>query len=280
MPDLGQLIGGVVGVIGEQIGSSSLRLGPLPTLAILAAGIVLLSLLARPPSRWATRDLGRLASVRRAMALAAEAAGGAVFVMGGAGVARATSAFERMQTLAALPILGHVARAAARSGIPITVRSNDPIALLISDAVLLDAHRRTETEERSGRSRSEFVGEGRPALAGAALAEARPVTAAFAVGSLGEEAMLVIDGVSRGADWATTGTATAAQGPAVLLAPGGSLLGPELYQAPSDLGSLPHERAAVLAANRLIVISVVVILAASLIGAAGGVDVAPALAGR
>jgi hypothetical protein len=280
VPDLGEIVGGLVGVIGEQIGSSSLRLGGAPTLAILGVALVLLTLLARPPSRWTTRDLGRLASVRRAMALAAEAGAEATFTLGTAGVARATSAVERIQTLAALPILGHVARAAARSGIGLQVRSNDPVTLLLADGVLADAHRRTQTEERAGRTRTEFVGEGRPATAGAALADPERPAAAFVVGGNAEDALLVFRGATTTADWNSVGTASAAQAPSVLLTGVGTLIGPELYQAPSDLAGAGHDRTAVLAANRLILLAIAVIVVASLIGVAVGVDLAPAIAGR
>ncbi|HET6745101.1 MAG TPA: hypothetical protein VFH90_04540, partial [Candidatus Limnocylindria bacterium] len=78
MPDIGRAVGDLLGFIGEQVGASSLRLGPIPTLAILGVLLVLLSLVARPSTRWTVRDLGRLAMVKRAMALAAEAGGSAV----------------------------------------------------------------------------------------------------------------------------------------------------------------------------------------------------------
>ena len=42
--DLGRVVGDVLSFIGGQIGASSLRLGPLPTLALLAVLLVLLSL--------------------------------------------------------------------------------------------------------------------------------------------------------------------------------------------------------------------------------------------
>ena len=63
--DLGRLAGDVIAFIGAQIGASSLRLGPLPTLALLAVLLVLLSLVARPSTRWMVRDLGRLADLQR-----------------------------------------------------------------------------------------------------------------------------------------------------------------------------------------------------------------------
>ncbi|MGH2416902.1 MAG: hypothetical protein ACRDFY_01075, partial [Candidatus Limnocylindria bacterium] len=94
MPNIGELIGSLVALIGSLVGASSLRLGPLPAVTIFLVGLVLLSLVARPATRWTTRDLGRLAGVPRAMALAAESGAAAGFSLGSAGVARATSAFD------------------------------------------------------------------------------------------------------------------------------------------------------------------------------------------
>jgi hypothetical protein len=77
--DLGRLVGDLLSFVGALVGDSSLRLGPLPTLALLAVLLVLLSLVARPSTRWMVRDLGHLAAVGRAMALAA---GGALLFVG------------------------------------------------------------------------------------------------------------------------------------------------------------------------------------------------------
>jgi hypothetical protein len=280
MPDLGQLVGELLSFVGEQVGASSLRLGPLPTLAVLGAVLVLLSLVARPSTRWAVRDLGRLASVNRAMALAAESGGSAAFSLGTAGVSRGASAFERMQTLASLPILAHAARAAARAGVPLRVSTNDPVAAHLAEVALEEAHRRTDTEERQERSRAEFVGEGRATAAATALAEAGDPAAAFVDGSLAEEALLLLHGAGDGAAWSSFGTAAAAQAGSVLLSGEGTLVGPELYQAPSDIRSGGHERTGVLAANRLLVAAVVTILVGSLLAVAGNVDLAGPLAGR
>jgi hypothetical protein len=58
------------------------------------------------------------------------------------------------------------------------------------------------------------------------------------------------------------------------------LVGPELYQAPSDLRSAGHERTGVLATNRLIVAALVTMLLGSLLAVGAGVDLAGPLAGR
>lgn len=278
--DIGRLLGDVLSFIGSQVGASSLRLGPLPTLALLAVMLVLLSLVARPSTRWMVRDLGRLAAVGRAMALAAEAGAEASFSLGTAGVARASSALERLQTLAALPILAHVARAAARAGVPLRVTANDVVAVQLADTALSDAHRLTETEERRLRSRAEYVGEGRSVPAALALADEGVPAAAFADGGLAEESLLLLGGVAGDAAWTSFGTASASQVGSVLLTADGTLAGPELYQAPSDLRSAGHDRTGVLAANRLLLAAVAVMVLGSLVTLIGGVDLAAALAGR
>jgi len=66
----------------------------------------------------------------------------------------------------------------------------------------------------------------------------------------------------------------------VMLEGDGNLIGPELYQAPSDLRAAGHERTGVLAANRIIVAALVTIVLGSLLAVAGGVDLAGVLAGR
>ena len=60
----------------------------------------------------------------------------------------------------------------------------------------------------------------------------------------------------------------------------GTRIGPELYQAASDVRAGGHERTGVLAANRLLAGAVVVIVVGSAVALAGGVDLAAALAGR
>lgn len=280
MPDIGAMLGGLLDFIGQQVAASSLRLGPVPTVALLAILLVLLSLIARPTTRWVARDLGRLAAVSRAMALAAESGGAAAFSLGSAGVARAASSFDRLQTMAAIPVLGHVARAAARAGVPLRVTANDPVAIHLAEGALDAAHRATETEERQERSTTEYVGEGRAVAGAISLAEAGAPAAAFVGGGLAEEALLLLDGAQEGAAWTSFGTAAPSQAGSVLLEGDGSLIGPELYQAPSDLRAAGLERIAVLAANRIIVAALVTIALGSLLAVAGGVDLAPVLAGR
>jgi hypothetical protein len=218
--------------------------------------------------------------VSRAMALAAESGGVAAFSLGSAGVARAASAFDRLQTLAALPILGHVARAAARAGVPLRVTSNDVVAVHLAEGALDAAHRATETEERQERSTAEYLGEGRGVAAAIALAEAGAPAAAFVDGGLAEEALLLLNGAQEGAAWTSFGTAAPSQAGSVLLEGDGALIGPELYQAPSDLRAGGLQRIAVLAANRIIVAAVVTIVLGSLLAVVGDVDLAGALAGR
>ncbi|HKO32696.1 MAG TPA: DUF6754 domain-containing protein [Candidatus Limnocylindria bacterium] len=280
MPDIGALVADLLDFIGEQIGASSLRLGAIPTVALLGIVLVLLSLIARPTTRWVARDLGRMAAVSRAMALAAESGGAAAFSLGSAGVARAASSFDRLQTLAAIPVLGHVARAAARAGVPLRVTANDPVANHLADVALDAAHRETETEERQERSTTEYVGEGRGAAAAVGLAEAGAPAAAFVDGGLAEEALLLLDGAREGASWTSFGTAASSQAGSVLLEGEGSLIGPELFQAPSDLRAGGHERIAVLAANRIIVAALVTIALGSLLAVVSGTDLAGVLAGR
>jgi len=280
VPDIGELIGSVVGVIGQVLGASSLRLGIGPTLAIAGVLLILLSLVARPISRWTTRDLGRLSAVGRSMALAAESGAAATFSLGSAGVARSVAAQQRLQTLAALPILAHVSRAAARSGVALELTANDPLAVLLAEATVAEAHRSTDTLERAGRSRVTYVGEGRATAAGRALAAERSGGAAFVMGGLGEEGLLLLEGMAIGASSTSFGTAAASQASSVLLEGDGTLIGPELYQAPSDLRATGHDRIAVFAGNRLTWISVLVIVLGSLLVVFGHLDLAALLVGR
>ena len=279
MPDLGRLLGGLVSFIGEQVAASSLRLGPVATLTLLGVVLVLLSLVARPSSRWTVRDIGHLAAVSRAMALAAESGGVAAFSLGTAGVARAASALGRVQTLAALPVLSLVARAAARSGVPLRVTANDPVAVELAEQVLADAHRLTETQERRDRSVAEYVGEGRATAAAAAVAHGGAPAATFVVGSLEEEALILLNGASRGAAWTSFGTAEASQAGSVLLTGEGTMIGPEPFQASSDLRGR-SDRTGVLAANRIVLAAMAVIVLGSLAAWIAGADVAALLAGR
>ena len=272
MPDPAELVAGLVRFVGEILGASSLRFDIGPTLAVLVVLLVLLQLVARPVSRWVTSDAGGLAAVGRAMALAAEAGTDVVVSLGAGGLVRGTDALARLQTLAAMPVLAHVARAAARSGVPLRVLTNDPLAAVVADATVEAGHASTETLERIGRSRVLVVGEGRPSLAGLVMtARARPASA-FAVGSLREEATLHLEGLRSGAGALVAGTADAAQTSTILLAGGGSLVGPEPYQAAADLRADANERTMVLAANRLILIVVAAILIGSALALTGVLD--------
>ena len=181
--------------------------------------------------------------------------------------------------MAALPILGHVARAAARSGIPLRVLTNDPIAGVMAASAVDAAHASTATQERQGRSRIVMVGEGRPTIAGLAMTTRARPAAAFALGSLREEALLHLDGLRAGAGSLATVSAEAAQAPSLLLGGGAALIGPEPFQAGADLRSDVEERTMVLAANRLIGLAVAVIVLGSILALAGIVDLGEFLAG-
>jgi hypothetical protein len=279
VPDPGELIADLVRLVGEVLGASSLRLGAGPTLVVLGVLLVLLQLVARPTSRWQSRDAGGLGGIGRAMALAAEAGTAVSVSLGTAGIARATSAIGRLQTLAAVPILGYVARAAARAGVPVRVASNDPLAATLADATLDAAHRRTSTSERRARSRAAFDGEGRGVAAGQALVRRERPAAAFGVGGMGEEATLLLAGLAGGAGSATLGTAEAAQAPAVLLTSGGTLIGPHALEAAADLRADPVERTSVLAADRLLGMAIAVLVIGTALLLGGVVDVRGFLTG-
>lgn len=277
MPDIGGLISGPITFIGDVVGSSSLRLGVPATIVVLGMLLFLLSLVARPVSRWSPGDLGGLRSVARAMALAAESGAVATMSLGTAGVARSTGAIERLATLAALPLLGHIVRGAARSGVPIEITTNDPIAAVLADGVVADAHRRTETLERATRSDVRFVGEGRTTAAGRAVARATPGGTTFVLGDLALEGPILLDALATRATTATLGTAAPALAGQVLLEGDGRLIGPELYLASSDLEGGTIERAAALAHNRLLQLAVVVLVAGAVLDATGIVDIASLL---
>ena len=278
MPDLGRLLGDLVALLGEQVAASSLRLGPVATAVLLGVVLVLLSLVARPPTRWTLRDVGRLAAVGRAMALAAESGGAAAFSLGTAGVARATSALDRLQTLAALPILGIVARAAARSGVPLRVTTNDPVAQHMADRVLDEAHHRTETLERRDRSSAEYLGDGRATAASAAMVRVGSPAATFVAGSLAEEGILLLDASARRSASTSFGTADASQATSVLLTGEGTMVGPELFQAASDLRGR-SDRTGVTAANRIVLAAAATVVLGSLAAWLAGIDVSAALVG-
>ncbi len=273
-----ELVGRLVRFVGEILGASSLRFEIGPTLAVLGILLVLLQLVARPVSRWVSSDAGGLTAVGRAMALAAESGTDVVVSLGNGGLVRATDALARLQTLAALPVLSHVARAAARSGVPLRVLATDPLSMVAAAATVEAGHETTETLERRGRSRIVYVGEGRATAAGLVLTTRAHPAAAFAVGSLREEAVLQLEGLRGGAGSLTAGTAEPAQVSSVLLA-GGSIIGPGAYQVAADLRADPTERTMVMAANRLILIAVVAIVAGAVLAAAGILDPAALLAG-
>lgn len=269
MPSPAELLGRLVRFVGEILGSSSLRFDVGPTLVALGIVLVLLQLVARPVTRWVTSDAAGLAGVGRAMALAAESGTDAVVSLGGGGLVRATDALARLQTLAALPILAHVARAAARSGVPLRVLTNDPLVGMVGTATLDAAHAATATQERLGRSRIILVGEGRPALAGLPMTTTARPAAAFALGSLREESLLHLDGLGGGAGSLAIASAEASQASSLLLGGSQALIGPEPYQAAADLRAGVDERTMVMAANRLIAIALLVIVLGSILALAG-----------
>lgn len=269
MPTPAELLGSIVRFVGEILGSSSLRFDVGPTLVALGIVLVLLQLVARPVTRWVTSDAAGLAGVGRAMALAAESGTDAVVSLGGGGLVRATDALARLQTLAALPILAHVARAAARSGVPLRVLTNDPLVGMVGTATLDAAHAATATQERLGRSRIILVGEGRLALAGLPMTTTARPAAAFALGSLREESLLHLDGLGGGAGSLAIASAEASQASSLLLGGSHALIGPEPYQAAADLRAGVDERTMVMAANRLIAIALLVIVLGSILALAG-----------
>lgn len=279
MPSPAELFGRLVAFVGELLGDSSIRFGIGPTLILLGVLLVLLQLVARPVSRWVGGEAAGLTGVGRAMALAAEAGTDVVVSLGAGGIARGTDAVARLQTLAALPVLGHVARAAARSGVPLRVLTNDPLAGMLASASVTASHASTDTPERAGRSRAVVVGEGRPVMAGLAMtARARPASA-FAFGSLREEAALHLEGLRGGSDALAAGTAEAAQAPTVLLAGGSVAIGPEPFQLAADLRADAGERTSVMAANRLVWLALVAIAGGILLSLTGFADPASLLLG-
>ena len=267
-----ELIGALIRFVGEVLGRSALRLEIGPTLVVLGILLVLLQLVARPVTRWTSSGAGGLAAVGRAMALAAEAGTDAVASLGNAGLTRPTDAAARLQTLAALPLLGHIGRAAARSGVPLRILTNDPMAGVAAAATVASAHASTATRERSARSRIVFVGEGRSVPAGLAMtARARPA-AAFAFGSLREEAQLHLEGLGGGAGSLTAGTAEPSQPMTLVLASPAALIGPELYQASADLRADVIERATILAGNRLMALAAASLVLGGALAFVAGVD--------
>lgn len=270
MPNPGELIGRIVAWVGELINDSSLRLGIAPTVSLLVVVLVLLSLVARPSSRWITSDPGRLSGLGRGMALAAEAGATAVLSLGTAGVARATSAAERLQTLAVLPLVDHVARAAARAGVQIRITTDDAVVAGLVEGAVEEAHAVTGTPERRTRSDVEFIGEGRLPSAGLALGAQTGRVTGFVLGGAAEESLLLMHGLADGPSGARIGTADVAQAGSVLLEGAGTLVGADLFAAPADLRATGHARTAVAATNRLVWLAVGVIVLAAGWALAGG----------
>jgi hypothetical protein len=276
VPTPAEAVEAVLAAVGDVLGASTLRLGVGPTLVVLGILLVFLQRVARPVTRWVSSDPGGLGGIGHAMAIAAESGTDAVVTLGTAGIIRATDSLARIQTLAALPVLAHVGRAAARSGVAVRVLVNDPLVELAARRTIAAAHERTATRERLGRARVVLTGEGRQVMAGLAMtARARPA-AAIAAGSLREEATLQLEGLHSSAGVLVAGTAEAAQVAAPRLGDGGALVGPELLAVAADLRADLDERSVVLAANRLVLAAVavmVVVSALSLLGVLEPIDV-------
>lgn len=279
MPDVAELVGEVVRFVGGILSSSSLRFEIGPTLALLGVLLVFLQLVARPISRWSSSDPAGLGGAARAMALAAESGTDAVVSLGNGGVVRATDASARLQTLAALPVLGHVARAAARAGVPLRVLTNDPLAGALAVTTVEAAHASTSTPERAVRSRIVTVGEGRSVAAGLAMSARAHPAAAFAFGSLREESIVHLAGLGERADTLAAGTAEPSQASSVRIAGTAALVGPGLFQVAGDLRSDVAERTSVLAGNRLLLLAVVAIVVGTALGVADVIDPRDLLAG-
>jgi hypothetical protein len=112
-----------------------------------------------------------------------------------------------------------------------------------------------------------------------ALADPLTPEAAFVAGGMAEESLLVLQAFP-GASSTNVGTAAVSQAASVLLMAEGALIGPELYQASSDLRATGHDRTGVLASNRLILAVTAVLLLGSAAALVAGVDLAGTLAGR
>jgi hypothetical protein len=118
-----------------------------------------------------------------------------------------------------------------------------------------------------------MVGEGRAAGAGLAMTTGARPAAAFAVGSLREEATLHLEGLRGGAGALAAGTAEAAQAASVLVGGGGAMIGAEPFQAASDLRADVNERTMVLAANRLIILVIAALVVGGALSLTGVLDV-------
>lgn len=117
-----------------------------------------------------------------------------------------------------------------------------------------------------------MVGEGRPAAAGLVMTTRARPAAAVVAGSVREEAALHLEGLRGASGSLVAGSAEASQAPTILLAGGGALIGPELYQAPADLHAEVNERTMVKAANRLLYAALAVLVLASALSVAGIID--------
>src|SRR4029077_12859206 len=99
------------------------------------------------------------------------------------------------------------------------------------------------------------------------------------LGSVGEGGPLLLLGSAAGQTATTCASADVSQAPSVLLVGEGTLVGPELFEAASDLR--PGEaRAAVLAGNRVVWAAVLVLAAGATLRLTGWVDIAGFLVGR
>ncbi|MBA3689774.1 MAG: hypothetical protein H0W81_13270 [Chloroflexi bacterium] len=103
---------------------------------------------------------------------------------------------------------------------------------------------------------------------------------AVVAGALGEDSLLVLDGLLGDAEWSLAATASSSQLGGPLLDGDGSLVGPSFFQAAGEIGAGGHARTVVLAANRLIWGAIALLLVGSLLTWAGGPQVAAFLTGR
>jgi hypothetical protein len=114
-------------------------------------------------------------------------------------------------------------------------------------------------------------------MAGAVRPAVSPA-AVFVVGSLSEEGLLLLDASSRRAASTSFGTADASQATSVLLTGDGTMVGPELFVATSDVRG-GADRTAVTATNRIIIAAQAVIVIGCVAAWLAGIDVAAALVG-
>jgi hypothetical protein len=163
------------------------------------------------------------------------------------------------------------------------------VAAHLALVALAAAHERTATPERQGRSGVTYVGEGRATEAARALAAhgagdrleapAADHAMSLVLGDVAEDALLLMVGAATGDSATTFGTASGSEATSVLLTAEGTLIGPELFVAGSDLRP-GAARAGVLTANRLAWLAAAILLVGSLLQLAGIVDIAGFLVGR